>query len=215
MSQRTLCSLFPRRSFLTVAASSALLLGGLVTSSAQASPLLTSVSVPYKDGLRTDSSNCSGYQFVLNTPVIVTDLGAWDNGADGFTGTVRVQLWTDNGATNLADLTLPGTGGTLDSNNYRYFPLTTPVALAAGTYRLGATFSGATLDAFWNLGSVTHSPEITSTLAAWGTNNAAPLNGSGASNDAYTGANLIWAVPEPTSLGLLGLTGLALMRRRR
>jgi len=95
-----------------------------------------------------------GMDFVVNAPIRVTRLGAFDSRSNGFGRTISVQLWQrddagtphapadDSGASVLADLDFseadPGelVGGT------RFKPLATPLILGPGSYTISASGYG-------------------------------------------------------------------------
>jgi hypothetical protein len=80
-----------------------------------------------------------GYAFTLSSPVLVTQLGLWDEGNNGLISSHAVTIWTSTG-TQLVQATIPaGTGGTL-TNGFRYVSIA-PFSLAAGTYTIAGFYS--------------------------------------------------------------------------
>jgi hypothetical protein len=162
-----------------------------------------------------DDSN--GWRFQANTGIAVTELGVWDEFADGFgAATVDVGLWSDTGSL-LASATVlsssPLTAG------FRYVAIT-PLTLSAGTfYRLSASPSTGNLSAladvpFADLNAV---PEITFDAGYYANNGnllAFPDIISADIDDAdFFGPNFKF-VPEPGTLALLAPIGTLLLRRR-
>ncbi|MBL9126223.1 MAG: lamin tail domain-containing protein, partial [Verrucomicrobiales bacterium] len=97
-----------------------------------------------------------GMDFVVNQPVLVTDLGCFDDLGDGLRSTIRVQLWRrrdagtpatfsdDSGEAVLASMTFAtGDPGTLVEGN-RFKPLPAPLELSPGAYTIVASGYGAT-----------------------------------------------------------------------
>ncbi|MBE7502579.1 MAG: lamin tail domain-containing protein [Verrucomicrobiales bacterium] len=91
-----------------------------------------------------------GMDFVVAQPIVVTQLGVFDDRADGLRATLTAQLWRrdergtptsfgdDRGAAMLAELTFtPAAPGTLEAGS-RFKPLAQPVALAPGSYTIVA-----------------------------------------------------------------------------
>ena len=80
-----------------------------------------------------------GYTFTLSSPVLVTQLGLWDQGNDGLNASHVVSIWTSTG-TQEAQVTIPsGTGATL-TNGFRYVSIPS-VLLPAGSYTIGGFYS--------------------------------------------------------------------------
>ncbi|HEV2693588.1 MAG TPA: glycoside hydrolase [Verrucomicrobiae bacterium] len=105
----------------------------------QADTLFTSVSpLPSGTAKRGDGPYTTGNTFtVADKNVVVDKLGVMDIGNDGFYAPVQAGIWSADGTSLLATVTVsssdPYIGG------YRYHALATPVTLSAGvTYLIGA-----------------------------------------------------------------------------
>ncbi len=89
-----------------------------------------------------------GMDFVVNRPVLVTELGCFDDDSDGLNATITVQLWRrndngtpanfsdDSGAGVAASMTFNQTApGTLFEGS-RFKPLVSPLNLSTGAYTI-------------------------------------------------------------------------------
>lgn len=90
-----------------------------------------------------------GYDFTVGSePLLVTELGIWDQGQDGLSNQHIVGLWDTSGDL-LASLTIPaGTSSTLDGQ-FRYESLASPVFLTANSdFIIGASYVSGDADTF-------------------------------------------------------------------
>lgn len=86
-------------------------------------------------------------------PILVTALGAFDNNADGFTGTVNVTIYNRDTVVQVCGpVAISGTVGTLVNGN-RFIALTAPCVLPPGNYSVVAQGFNAT-DLNGNVGCV-------------------------------------------------------------
>src|ERR1700682_743049 len=68
-----------------------------------------------------------GWDFTVNGPEIVSDLGVWDEGGDGLVGSHDVTIIDNNGNVVVGPVTVPsGTTAPL-KDGFRYVPLATSV----------------------------------------------------------------------------------------
>jgi hypothetical protein len=88
-----------------------------------------------------------GMDFVVNQPVIVIELGCFDDNSDGLNATITVQLWrrNENGTPDVADDTGGGVLASMTFNSTapgnlfegsRFKPLTLPLTLTNGAYTI-------------------------------------------------------------------------------
>ena len=167
-------------------------------------------------------NSTKGWAFTISSPLLVTQLGLWDQGNNGLNASHAVTIWTSTG-TLMAQTTIPsGTGATL-MDGFRYVSITS-VLLPAGSYTIGG-FYGKFTDQF-----AIHPSTIT-------TGSGVTYNGSRSANafafpagnffgnvNSYFGPNFQFttvAIPDSGStwtLLLLGVTaafGLNLLLHRR
>ena len=81
-----------------------------------------------------------GWAFTLSSPVLVTELGLWDQNNDGLSASHVVTIWTSTGTLEAQGTIPSGTGATL-TNGFRYVSIA-PVVLPAGSYTIGGFYSG-------------------------------------------------------------------------
>ncbi|NOY29950.1 MAG: DUF4082 domain-containing protein [Planctomycetes bacterium] len=203
----------------------ALLLVGLVA------PVQAALLYDFDDTGAISSDNrtwTAGGRFFANSPVTVAALGFIDT--DGSLAIDHeVGLWSDAGVL-LASVDVPaGTSAPL-VEGFRWVNLTTPIVLAAGTYRIGAEVVEDSGDRWYNAtqGTITQNPDLI--ILANGVNQpvTSALGATGLTfpNFTYSGQNTLFvaanlstvAIPEPSSvvlmgLGLLGMIGFG--RRRK
>ena len=86
----------------------------------------------------------AGCAFTLSSPVLVTELGLWDFGNDGFDTSHVVTIWTSTG-TQEAQGTIPSGAGAILTNGFRYVSIA-PVLLPAGSYTIGGFYSSTDSD---------------------------------------------------------------------
>lgn len=136
------------RSYFRIAPSSlvslALLLNGIIAVSPVAGDVALTISTANR-GDKAGLDESLGWQFTLNQPVNVTDLGVWDRAAvfgpdtPGLVESHLVTIW-DSAGNPVAQATVPsGTNNTL-VDVFRYAPLPAPVLLQPGTYTIGAYY---------------------------------------------------------------------------
>jgi len=164
-----------------------------------------------------------GWRFTVNQDIIVTDLGIWNADTDatnpGLTADHPVAIWDLNTATMLTS-GIAGPGGSA-IGEWTYDDTPDIVLLAGTTYVIGAfyifddgdnyisTAAGLTTDPDVNFGGA-HSPSVSDNGFAF------PDDFSGAGSIGRFGPNFLFTpVPAPASAVLLGLGGIAAIRRRR
>jgi hypothetical protein len=161
-----------------------------------------------------------GYAFTLSSPVHVTQLGFWDQGNDGLSGSHLVTIWTSTGTQKAQGTVLAGTGETL-TNGFRYVSIA-PVLLPAGSYTIGALFPAFVTDeAGVSASAIMPASGITYDGSRSGEGNAFPGTDEFQLPNSYFGPNFQFttttSVPDTgTTCSLFGLslTGLAFLRRR-
>jgi len=169
-----------------------------------------------------------GMDFVVNTAVTVTELGAFDSGGDGFSGTIQVGIFDLSGNLIGSSASLTGTAGTLIGGSR--FAAVTAFTLNPGTYSivaagfdLGTDFSGNT-----GLGGVTSfnsdggAVSLVAEGGRWDTGNTFQLptqnvGGYGQPDPVFQAGTFAVGVPDGgLTIALLGgaLVGLQALRRK-
>lgn len=175
------------------------------------------------DGAQSHTGSL-GRDFSVTSPVIVSRLGAFDDVEDGVqsgfqSDTITVQLYDRDavgGPAVLRQAAFTGAAGTLEGG-YRYLDIT-DLTLPVGNYSIVAYGYSAT-ENNGNTGLGDSAPTtnggglITFGDSRWNSSTAFPTNGD--TGFYLAGSFTFEAVPEPASLGMIGLAGVALLRRRR
>jgi hypothetical protein len=174
-------------------------------------PLITS---PGTGVLFSGNSVTVGCVFTVGfSPVTIAALGLFDSGSAGMAQAPSVGLWTIDGSLLESVSFQPGTSG-ISLNGFLYQSVTTQYVLPVGTtWVLGAYYPSGTSDLChandsgqtesWS-SSVAHF--ITCRYTADGVGFTFPtLQAQGMS---YVGPNILYAVPEPSTLSLLLWSGL-------
>ncbi|HEY8231213.1 MAG TPA: DUF4082 domain-containing protein [Vicinamibacteria bacterium] len=176
-------------------------------------------------GLVNPNDYTLGWGFDLTQSITVTSLGYWDEGGDGFGENHEVGIWAAD-QTLLASTTVTNASpnvvaSTSGFGSWHFQPLASGLQLDAGTYFIGGTHTGP--DQFRTLVSdIALGPGIVNFVSGrfeFGGSLQFPAQTESSAFSLY-GPNFEYeadAVPEPTTLGLLGLgvMGLAKARRRK
>jgi hypothetical protein len=205
----------------------------IVGVNAQASPIVVFDNVP---GAGSQNNFVLGMDFIVNTPVTVTELGTFDSLPPGLNGTIDVGIFNMSGALVAPSVGITGLAGTL-VNGERMVTVT-PFTLTPGRYSIvaagyglgGPDLSGNT--GFGGLTSFNNDGGALSIVAGggrWQNGNAlvlptANLGGYGQPDPVFQAGTFSVddgtgpaAVPDGgTTVGLLGmaLVGLASLRMR-
>jgi len=155
-----------------------------------------------------------GYTFRADEEMIVSALGAYDFGQDGFTISHQIGLW-DAGGTLLASTVVEGSDALVD--RFRYSDIAHVRLAAGGTYMLGAADYGFG-DGYLLDASVASAPGVTylnsNYLEGFGlqrpTKLGAPGGYFGPNMIANSAASMTGAVPEPSTWAMM-LIGFALV----
>lgn len=168
-----------------------------------------------------------GMDFTTNVPITVTQLALYDAGADGFAGSDVVTLF-DSAGNVLAQLPFGGGSGDgtlIAGTDDRVKNLATPLSLPAGFSGTIAAVYGGGADPLANAGGGATPPLETGLpsisyvgsgrFEGSGNPNAYPTNIDGGPPNRYNGPSFGFTVPEPATLGLIGLGVVGLLARRR
>lgn len=156
-----------------------------------------------------------GWAFTVNDPITVTHLGLYDRDEDGFADDHPIGLWRRSDAALLASGTMSAGAGDPLILNFRYID-TPDVALTVGeAYVLGYYSATDTADfVIVAPNNLVVTPEITKDSGGlFEVGFPALAMPTRATSDRF-GPNFQF-VPEPTTIGLLGLGALLMLRRRR
>ena len=170
-------------------------------------------------GLDSPSGDTVGYTFTANEPLLIGSLGVYAADvvpdAEGLSSPHEVGLWDATSQTLLGSVTV--SPGDTVIGDFAYAELDTPVPLVAGSqYLLGALYFSDDDDTYLSNASPTLDG-ISNTQAVFPASAdlgfAFPTSAS-SGNAGRFGPNALAVIPEPTSLGLIALGGLAMIRRR-
>lgn len=187
----------------------------LISSAAFAGPIVDFTSA---SAASSSSVWSLGYKFHVNADVTAVGLGTFDFGADGLVGPQQVGLWDSSG--NLLASTFVDNSSALEG--VWRFKSIAPVALGAGQSYYVASQGGEGYT--FSPSDLTVDPSITFEQDAWhyvGSTDASPLAFPDMTlgTVGFFGGNVLLgaptSVPEPFSLALLGIGGLAFGASRR
>ncbi len=164
-----------------------------------------------------------GWTFTLAQSETVGKLGVWDQAGNGLGEAHPVGIWNAGGSLVVSTTVPAGTLGSFvasgsGGSGFRFADVTTPVVLPAGSYTVAAYFPTGADEVAGGVapGNLTTLPGLT-----YGQNRqggagglAQPGSHIGGDGIAFFGGNF-QTVPEPTTLGLLAIGGIAALRRRR
>jgi hypothetical protein len=179
-----------------------------------------------------------GWVFTVQTPVTVTAVGWYDDGADGLSRAFQVGLWQDlNGyfapgsnpkqllGNPVSGLTIPaGTAAPLQ-DSFRTVSLASPLTLQPGNYELAGLDSAATTDPI-KYDELSYNPPSINGISNDGffyAGMSSPTFAMTDSNDFYLawglelGPMLFTSIPEPADYAALmglGALGIVAIRRR-
>jgi hypothetical protein len=162
-----------------------------------------------------------GWAFTLSSPVLVTQLGLFDEGNDGLNTSHIVTIWTSTG-TQEAQGTVPS-GGTGGLTSFRYVSIA-PILLPAGSYTIGGFYSTASDRFFVQASSIATASGVTYDGSRLGLGFAFPPGDIGGFANSYFGPNFEFTtVTTPDSgstwalllLAVTAVLGLQLLLPRR
>jgi hypothetical protein len=190
-----------------------------VVSQVKGSPILDFVG---GNALSPGGDTIGGWEFNVTSLITVDGLGFWDEGSNGLSGSHAIGLWNSDGTLLLAFTTINNASTPVNSTSPdgRWLFNDIPdLVLLPGTYVLGATFLDNDPDQARLEATATTISSITFVQARQRTftsSLAFPDEPIGVVNDGVFGPNLEVAVPEPTTMLLVGsgLLGLAGFRRK-
>ena len=163
-------------------------------------------------------SDTFGWGFSLSSPLVVTQLGVWDQNGDGLGQSHLVTIWDSTG-TQVAQGTVPsGTGP--ETNSFRYVSIG-PVLLAAGNYTIGAFYVALGSDvASASASAISTAPGVTYAGSRSIAGNAFPPTDALAIPNSYFGPNFQFTSPTSapdtgSTFGLLFLSSIVLLGANR
>ena len=167
-------------------------------------------------------NSTKGWAFTISSPVLVTQLGLWDQGNNGLNASHVVTIWSSTGTLMAQTTIASGTGATL-MDGFRYVSITS-VLLPAGSYTIGG-FYGKFSDQFAiHAATITTGSGVTYNGSRSAPGFAFPAGNFFGNVNSYFGPNFQFttvAIPDSGStwtLLLLGVTaafGLNLLLHRR
>lgn len=162
-----------------------------------------------------EDARMAGYTFHVNNRILVSRLGVYDSAMDGLTNSHQVGLWTAAGSLLASTTVQAGTADPLF--NYFRFSAIQAVALDPGNYVVAASMPSPGDPQLYNPSG--NSPSDVTWVNARYAFGATFLFPTGTNpNYGYFGGNIMYYVPEPATLMLLGLGAIGLPRfvwRRR
>jgi len=157
-----------------------------------------------------------GWQFDVNTQIIVTHLSWYDHGQDGI-DEHEVGLWDTGGNLLVSAVLGSGTSEALDGI-WRTVDVADTILTVGSGYIVGGYNGATSTDVLKANVSQTVASEITfvdATFSNFGATLDRPTIFSVASSGFYGPSFQYQAVPEPATMVALGLGAAALLRRRR
>jgi hypothetical protein len=156
-----------------------------------------------KGSTLTNPSFTLGFKFNVNSPIVVTSLGLFDDLQNGLAESHALGLWNSSGTRRASTTVGSGTSGTL-VNRFRYVGISN-VPLTPGTYQIRALFTtGADPLIFPGYASgFQTAPQLSflNTAFALGGTLTNPTSSPG-NDPGYFGPNFQFsAVPTPTAIG--------------
>ena len=150
-----------------------------------------------------------GWAFTLSSPVLVTDLGLWDQNNDGLSVSHVVTIWTSTGTQELQGTIPSGTSATL-VNGFRYVSVA-PVLLPAGSYTIGGFISVGSEEFASGASAITTASWVTYDGSRAGIGFAFPPGDVLFSPNSHFGPNFQFttrtSVPDASSTSMLLLLG--------
>ena len=167
-------------------------------------------------GVPASGSN-HGWSFNVIQSILVTDLGLYDEGSDGFIADHEIGIFDATSGSLLVSGTVnAGTGNVLDGN-FRYVDVANTWLNPGTDYVLGFYSAGSGEDqVIIDPVSVMFAPEVNYLESRWNVSGGFDMPGNSAGNDYRIGPNFRFStIPEPASASLLAVGAFVVASRRR